>query len=801
MGSFLRCCASVMLVAASGATVNNIPLVEDGKAVSCIVLAENAGPVEKHAASELSLYLEKATGAKVGIGIIPSKALHNIYLGTAEAKNVPRGAAIDAAVSQLKDDGFVLAADRDGVRIIGKNPVGALYGAYEILKKYADMRWFAPGAAFEYCPKRTAVAVPEQISINNPSFKYRYMRLDYANTNSRILDTWDWMVRNGLTIHVAKNSYNRCFSEDMDKRGAKIHEYSSFSTFLSDDYFGVHPEYYSEIDGKRRPQQMKGMPGQPQPCTSNPKVAEIMAESINRMLDVPPRGGQFVLGNNNDTRWCQCAECAKIDPPDEKQNEYVSTRYYTLVNRIARLVYMAHPDDTLWARAYHWNFQCPPTGITPDPRLIVEYANLYRCNRHSIDDPKCRGNAILRDILQRWLKFENPITILEYYAYQGAPAENIVARDIKYYSQIGLAGCGLVSIPPDGTFLPGREQVRDKWLKVWQSYYVAASLLWNVNADYNALYEDMGSKYYGETWPVMGQYRKLLIQAYEEIPGHLGSNGRCLEKPGVEAKLLQLLAEAEKAAGDDQAAPAKIKREREYLTSIQAEYAKYVSRQKRQKKINIDRRSANIVIDGKFDEEDWKKAPAITGFVATDGKTAADPQTFVKLLYDDDNIYLAIEALEPEPGRMKMGVKQRDGALWEDSGLELFIAAQGVDANYTQTIFNPNGTIYDAIVVPVAAQRADVKFDSGIELKTSILADRWVAEIRVPTAPFGCKINAGDVWNMNVGRSRNLVDGKSQLSSWSDGVFHGAEAFRPVIFGGEGLLEAGDYKDSAKLGK
>lgn len=812
-------CKTVLAVAAATvaacAFAKEYPLARDGQATSCIVLPDNAGPVEKHAASELVLYLEKVTGAKVNIEIAPSKDLYNIYLGTTEAKNVPCSVAIEKAISQLKDEGFVLAADKEGVRVIGKEPIGVLYGTYEILRKQADVRWFAPGADFEYCPKKPTVAVPEQITVSNPSFKFRVIGFYCANTNSKIMDTWNWMARNRMTFRVGKGIYNT-YRDELEKRGSVIFEGGhAFSTLLSDDLFDEHPEYFPLIDGKRRKQSVKGMEGWPQPCTSNPKVAEIMAQSLNRILDAPPKG-VFLIGNNDDTRWCQCENCAKIDPLAEREKHFVSTRYFTLVNQIAGEVYKTHPDADLWAWAYQ-NFQYPPTGVVPDKRLRNIMVCVHgRCYRHPIADEKCQTNARYREILSAWMRLGNPVMTYEYnfceiprdspLSMNYMPLENVLCQDIKHYYKLGLKGFQLTICPPDGTFGPlwNSRANKESWYASWQLLYLSAQLAWNVNADYGRLVDDMGSKYYGSAWSVMKRYREELLKMYEGTPGDVGYGtplhvyGKCLEKPGVEAMLLQLLDEAEKAAAGDDTAIKKIRRDREYFGMCwQNLHKEFLA--KRQKEIHVDKCANKIVIDGRFDEADWKTTDFTSNFVAIDGKTAAEPPTFVKMLYAEDNIYLAVEAMEPEPGKMRMNVKERDGSIWEDSSVELFIATPGVDGKYAQIVVNPKGVFYDAMTI--SAGNAEITFDSGTKVKTRILADRWVAEIRIATASLGRKIRDGETWKMNIARNRRLVDGTSQSSSWSNGIFHGPEAFRSVVFGGTALLRNGDFEDVVEPSK
>ncbi len=819
------CCVLGICTAAIGAFADGYNLVKDGKVTSCIILPDNAGPVERHAADELASYLEKVTGARVAIGGAPSKELYNIYLGTTAAKNVPRSDTIDKAIAQLKDDGFVLCADKDGIRVIGKKPVSVLYGAYEILKKYADIRWFAPGADFEYCPRKPTVAVPGQVTVRNPAFRFRQLIFYCCHTNSKTVDSWDWFVRNGFNLMVHKGLV-KAYPAEMEKRGAEILQHCSFNDLLGNDrLFDTHPEYYGLFDGKR----MKMNGEKRQPCTSHPQVAEIMAACIDKRMDEPPRGGGYLIGNNDSTAWCQCENCIKLDPPEEKQKHFVSTRNFTFINTIAGEIYKTHPDADLWSWAYQ-NFLEPPTRVVPDPRLSLELCLVGRCYRHSIADEKCRVNAKFRNILAGWLKL-HPLKLLPYeYSWCESPAnvpvytpkERVYCRDLKYYHKIGMEGFKQTIAPPDGTFSPpwNTRHQTEAWYGEWQLLYLAGRLAWDIDADYDQLVEDMGSKYYGKAWPAMKPYREELIKMYEENADHLlgwGGTphyilGKCLEKPGVEVRLLQLLSEAEKLAADDPVAMKRIKRDVEYFGIWwQSVHKDFLARKLVRWEVNVNKRVDPIVIDGEFGEDDWKRIDNVADFIATDGKTAADPRTFVKMLYDEDNIYFAVEAMESDPGKMKIKARKHDDEVARDNNLELWIAGFMSDKS-VKIALNPKGVIQDAVVVSGKAG-IDPQYDSGVEVKTKVLADRWVAEIRVPAAACGRKIKDWDVWKVNVVRNRrlgrfwNLLERESQTSSWSKGALAGPESLRSVVLGdavirGNGLVETallknGDFEDVA----
>lgn len=800
------------LVGASvGASAKDYALVKDGTVRSCIVLPDNAGPVEKHAASELCAYLEKITGARVETMSSPAAGTYGIYIGAIGAKDIPLTPQMRASAAKVGEEGYLLAADSAGLRIVGKKPIGALYGVYGLLRRYGEVRWFFPGVEGEYCPKRSSFAVPSGVVVSNPSFSTRTLNLVCANINSKITDTWDWMARNGMHIATSKTfrkdetSRNYVHLDECDKRGAKDGGGGhAFSYLISDSLFDEHPEYFALIDGKRMKQEGQGR----QPCTSNPEVVEIMTAKLLEWGEIPPRGGTFLIGNNDSPGWCQCENCTRLDPPAEKEKSFVSTRYWTLLNAIAEKALAQNSDLKLQGWAYQ-NFQEPPVGIVPDKRFAVWACLHQRCYRHRMDDETCPSNRRFReDILLKWSKL-NPTYTYEYTdCLPGGdviylPLEHVFADDLKYYHKIGVRGSLTETAPPDGVFGPvwDNRRTKEMWLATWPFVYMMASFLWDVDADYNTVYEDMGSKFYGVAWPAMKQYRGKLTKAYEETPGEMiyGTPdialGKCLDRPGLEADLLKLLDNAEKAAAGNDALLKKIRREREYLDlSWRKMHKEYVAKSKLE--VGASRSVGNITVDGQLDEPDWKKADFITGFVAQNGDKA-DPQTFVRILFDNDNVYFGVESLEADPAKMKTLVTKRDGPLWTDNGVEFFIAAPIGNGKYLHLIVNSRGARYDSMATGTGPG-ADVGFDSGAEVKTAALPDRWVVEARIPTSALGTTIKDGEVWKLNVARNRVLTDGTSQGSSLCDGAYHGVEAFRSVAFGGKGLIQNGDFEDVQK---
>ncbi len=813
----LTCCAAALLTSCATGPVPeaSYSLVKDGKATSCLILPENAGVIEKHSAAELCAYIEKITGAKIETTTAPSQEKYNIYIGTLGSKSIPLTSKMKTCAKTLAEDGYLLAADGKGLRIVGRHPRGVLYGVYGLLKQSGQVRWFLPGTEGEYCPKSPDFSIGSGVTVVNPSFQSRTLNLCCANVNSKSIDTWDWMVRNGMQIETSKNGRKGWHPEERAKRGDEnVDGGHSFSYLISDNLFDEHPEYFCLKDGKRIPQsgRLDVAPGKRnfggqayQPCTSNPKVVEIMTAKLMEWGETPPRGGSFLIGNNDSQGWCQCENCVRLDPPVESKKRFVSTRYWTLLNAMAEKAFAQNPELKLKGWAYQ-NFQEPPTGIVPDKRFSVVTCLHQRCYRHRMDDTNCPSNKRFRNILINWGKL-NPISTYEYTdCLPGGdvvylPLEHVFVHDLKYYHQIGVRGSLTETTPPDGVF--GRaydndRRAKEMWPATWQFVYLMAYFLWDVNADYATVYEDMGSKFYGAAWPAMKQYREKLTAAWEATPGDMiyGTPdialGQCLTIPGLEVELLILLDQAEKAAGNDEALLKKIRREREYFAISWQKMHKAWNKLKSVEETIIQKREGEITVDGILQELDWKKATATTGFICEGTDNPAKNQTFVEFLYDNEFLYVGLTAMEPAPGKLSSRHTMRDTAVWQDDDLEISLDPTGSGESYYHFCVNPKAAIYDARCV---SESFDSAWNADCQAATQVLPDRWVLEMKIRADSLNARIADGGAWKINVARCRRPE--KGEISSMAaDGARHQPTSFRSAVFG-KPLLKNGGFEKVA----
>ena len=790
-----------------------VKLTDNGQIACSIVLSENAGPVEQHAANELAKFL----------GRISACPLPEISTREIEGKYPVRLQLVTD--SEVSEQGFLLDVRPDAMIIGGRQSIGVLYGVYEVLKKYGGIRWLIPGDEGEYFIVKSSILVPEGRTAKNPDFAFRDISKVCMGYASHVIDSWDWLVRNNgrivanLSI-INNNEKNRkaltergvvgkagghAFSPLLHGTGLEKRTYQE-ELAKQDRFFAEHPEYFPLINGQRVITRHGG--ANPQPCTSNPEVINLIAENALRWLDKAEDRSMLIdFGNNDTTAWCQCEKCQSQDPSEEVARRCVSTRYWLFTNAVVDRILKEKPSARISGWSYQ-NYSEPPTAVKPDSRVDhIMVSNHRRCWKHALSDPNCPTNKWYYDYNRKWNAFGVPLRTYEELSYAGynfLPNAKNWVDTLQFYHQHlpNFQGMETELCCPDGVYNKTYDKflIRNNWYMMWQTIYMGMNFMWDVNGDFDAINEEINSLYYGKGWLAgIRDFRALLYKLYMDAGGCWGYGhsipvGKFLDVPGAKEKLYLYLDSAEKAAvaDPDPRALAHVKRERIYFeeTWIKA-YKDYIDNYR---EIKVYPLQGNIVIDGKLDEADWKNADGITRFQKTSSGELANYQTAVKLAYDKDNLYMGMECIEPEPGKLKTIVKEHDGPVWEDNDIELFLNDPILGGRYFQIMINASGVICDGSVNP-GQKGITASFESNAEVKTSFAEDRWFMEIRLPIQPItGGSLTPGFVLKMNVMRCRLLAENRkaSETSTWSSGTPHNVETFHPVVFAGSRAVAPGN---------
>jgi hypothetical protein len=110
------------------------------------------------------------------------------------------------------------------------------------------------------------------------------------------------------------------------------------------------------------------------------------------------------------------------------------------------------------------------------------------------------------------------------------------------------------------------------------------------------------------------------------------------------------------------------------------------------------RASGPITIDGKLDEAAWKDAPWTDDFADIEGPGKPKPRfrTRAKMLWDDENLYIAAELEEPH---VQGSFTKHDSYIFhEDQDFEVFLGPNGDNHLYAELEMNALNTTWDLLL-------------------------------------------------------------------------------------------------------
>lgn len=224
-------------------------------------------------------------------------------------------------------------------------------------------------------------------------------------------------------------------------------------------------------------------------------------------------------------------------------------------------------------------------------------------------------------------------------------------------------------------------------------------------------------------------------------------------------------------------------------------------------------------IDGLVDEAVWSRAPVVTSFVQTEpdeGRPATE-RTEVRVLYDDDAIYVAAINYDREPDRIIANVLRRDESHRDNDSFTVTLDTYHDHRNGFLFETNALGARYDAQIVGeggggfggFGSQSLNTDWDAIWVARGSISEEGWVVEIAIPFSELRFNVDQQD-WGINF---RRRIRRKTEEAFWApvqrpfdatrlslSGMVDELQLvrphnlqFRPYVIGGvnRGLTEAG----------
>lgn len=167
-------------------------------------------------------------------------------------------------------------------------------------------------------------------------------------------------------------------------------------------------------------------------------------------------------------------------------------------------------------------------------------------------------------------------------------------------------------------------------------------------------------------------------------------------------------------------------------------------------------------IDGKLDEDMWKKAAVLSEFYQVEpniGKPQED--TVVYLAYDSRNLYIGVQAFDKNPDKILKSILQRDGDTWRDDMIRFYIDPFATGLSGFAFDVNALGTKLDRLLQQGRAP--NVAWDTIWDAKAQITDKGWTAEIAIPFRSISFNPD-GEGWNLMVTRE---ISHKGEEVRWA----------------------------------
>lgn len=501
-GNSFRFLISTVIMLISVSATAQTTIVSKGKAKAGIILADSSTDA-KQAAELLQDFVRRISGAELQIG--------------AKARNIIIGGQAEEGIGE---DGFTIDTDGGNLYIRSGGGKGAAYGVVTLLEKYLDVRYWT----FETCeyPTRTEITLPEIHLKETPAFRYRqsssYCQRDPLYKLWYRFETPDEEFIDRMWVHT-------------------------FNRILPSDRFGAeHPEYYSFINGQRRPGHNS------QWCLTNPAVFDAVTRQLDSIFAANPNMKMLsVSQNDGNFTQCTCPECKAI----EEYEEAPSGNFIHFLNKLAE----HYPDKEFSTLAYLFTMK-PPKHVKPLPNVNIMLCNID-CKREVPLTDNASGKIFV-EALEGWSAISDNIFLWDYgINFDGYltpfPNFHTMQKNIRLYKENDVT---MYFAQVNGSLGSDFPELRS---------YMLSKLMWDPYQDADSLMTSFLDGYYGKAGRYIHDYLKILEGAllssgkdlwiYDSAISHKDG----MLRPQLLKTYNEIFDKAENAVGDD---PEKLRRVR-----------------------------------------------------------------------------------------------------------------------------------------------------------------------------------------------------------------------------------------------
>lgn len=445
---------------------SGLVLVDQGRSRHAIVLPSAAPETVRATADTLRAYLERISGARLPMLPAASRAA-----APAVRIRVGAGSDPDTDVAALGPDGFRIRTEGADLVFTSATDDGFRHAVYTFLEQWLGCRRYS--VEVQVVPRRPTIELPRIDETQVPPLTFRMQNLrDRAYTQWHKLDTNEGF---GLFVHT--------FEELVPPWR----------------YFDEHPEYFSLLNGNRTPQG--------QLCLTNPDVLRIVIEELRRRMAENPETDFWSVSQNDTYAPCECEACRAIDEAEGGHSGSI----LAFVNRVAA----EFPDKTISTLAYQYSRSAPRT-LRPLPNVNIMLCSI-ECDRSRPLTAHPGSASFVQDV-HDWGALTNNIFLWDYviqFRNLVSPFPNlrVLQPNLQFFTESGITA----------VFEQGLPVQRGEFAEL--RMYLISKLLWNPEADMEAILDDFLSGFYGEAAPWIRTYIDAMHDALEESGEELSIYG------------------------------------------------------------------------------------------------------------------------------------------------------------------------------------------------------------------------------------------------------------------------------------
>ncbi len=455
---------------------HEIRLTDNGRSNYQIIISQSANEIEKRAAAELQKFIQEISGASLPIVTDSTEEKEfEILIGKS---NRTQKLLPDFNYQKLEDNGFLLQTKGNKLVILGGNQKGVLYGVYTFLEDYLGCRKYS--AKVSVIPKSKSITIPHIKDTQVPFIKHREAHFP----DPFVQEYADWHKLDSRS--------------DREKEwGFWVHTFEKLVP--PEKYFKSHPKYFSLLGGKRIPNG--------QLCLTNPELYQILVDALKKFIQEKSVAQYWSVSQNDNYNECQCENCLK-------SNQKYAASAGTMLEFVNKMA-AEFPEKIISTLAYQYT-RSAPLEIKPAKNVNIMLCSI-ECNRSQPIAIDPRSESFRKDI-EDWGKLTDNILMWDYVVQfrnliSPFPNLRVLQPNILFFVKNNVRmmfqqGCG----GNVGEFSELRA-------------YIIAKLLWNPNADVNAIMDDFLNGYYGAAGKHIRKYVDTMHDALEESGDNLDIYG------------------------------------------------------------------------------------------------------------------------------------------------------------------------------------------------------------------------------------------------------------------------------------